>query len=440
MLHVPDMPPASRPMDPERLSASAMAATLSRALEHGVEGSADDAVVFYDLAFLETRLRSLAAAFPPSTLHAVAVKANPSVEILKRTRAAGHGAEVASIGELELALAAGFPIESLVFDSPVKTREELDRALRLGIWINANTLDELGRIADLHASLHSASRVGIRVNPELGKGAIEATSVAVQGSKFGVPLGRSRAAILEAFSRHPCLTGIHVHIGSQGMSRSQLLEDVGAAYDLFVEANRSAGATVFNIGGGLPAKYRDQDTPPPFEDYATALRGRCPRLFEPGVALVTEFGRSLHANCGWVASKIEYAVDNGNDLPTLLVHVGADMFVRKAYRPDDWHHDLSVCDPSGRLRVGPKKPFRVAGPLCFAGDFLDRNVALPADVREGDYLLIHDAGAYTFSMWSIYNSRQFPAIIGYEGEEPTFKCLRRRQSVDEIVDFWSRAS
>jgi diaminopimelate decarboxylase len=414
-----------------------MAATLSRALAEGILSS-DDAVIFYNLSRLDEVLDSLRIAFPPSTLHAVAVKANPTVEVLKRIRAAGHGAEVASIGELELALTAGFPVEAIVFDSPVKTRGELEVALNMGIRINANTLEELVRIEGLYSKLRSCSQVGVRINPETGPGSIDSTSVAVEHSKFGVSLRGYRAAITRAFSEYPWLTGLHLHIGSQGMSPEQLLDGVGAVYDFFMELRESADICVFNLGGGLSAKYRKSDIATQFDEYAKILLERCPALFDGDVSLVTEFGRSVHASCGWVASRVEYVIEHDDSAVTLVVHVGADMFLRKAYRPDDWHHDISVCDSSGRLRIGPQRMFRVAGPLCFSGDYLDLSVSLPASVSEGDYVIIHDAGAYTFSMWSMYNSRQFPAIFGYDGKDESFCCLRPRQSLEQIVDFWSR--
>ncbi|MEK6301027.1 MAG: diaminopimelate decarboxylase [Acidobacteriota bacterium] len=422
---------------PERLSAGVMAAALSRALESGLLDGSDNSLVFYDLSRLESTLDRLSAAFPPTTLHAVAVKANPLVEILKQIRMLGHGAEVASMGELQLALAAGFPIETIVFDSPVKTLGELEVALKMGIRINANSLAELARIDSLYSSLGSRSHVGVRINPETGTGSIDSTSVAVQHSKFGVSLLECRAALTRAFSEYRWLTGLHLHIGSQGMSLEQLLGGVGAVYDFFIELRESAEIRFFNIGGGLPAKYRESDTPAQFKEYATMLRQRCPGLFDPDVFLLTEFGRSVHASCGWVASRIEYLIEHKDSAATLVVHVGADMFLREAYRPDDWHHDISVCDSSGRLRTGPQRMFRVAGPLCFAGDYLDRSVSLPSNVTEGDYVIIHDAGAYSFSMWSMYNSRQFPAIIGYNGGGERFRFLRPRQSLDQIVDFWS---
>lgn len=414
-----------------------MADILAIALAKEVLTDSDESVVFYDLSRLDDTLGALQVAFPATALHAVAVKANPTLDVLKRIRRAGMGAEVASLGELQLALAAGFPAESIVFDSPVKTRGELELGLRLGVRINANTLDELARIDRLHARLGSRSKVGIRINPETGKGAIDATSVAVTHSKFGVSLHECHSGLANAFAKYPWLTGLHMHIGSQGMSAGQLIDGVAAVYEFYMELKDRHRIDFFDIGGGLPVRYRDTDTPLRFDEYAGALRQRCPALFEPEICLITEFGRAVHAGCGWVASRIEYIVRHDEAISTIYIHVGADMFLRKAYRPDDWHHDIRVCDCAGKLRSGPVSRFHIAGPLCFAGDYVGRRVSLPATVREGDYVLIQDAGAYTFSMWSLYNSRQFPAIIGYEGKGELFRCLRPRQSPDDIVAFWS---
>lgn len=433
----PDPPLMPRRKYPERLSAGVMSATLSRAVSEGAIGSFDDAVIFYDLSRLNGMLDDLRTAFPSNALHTIAVKANPILEVLKRIQTAGHGTEVASIGELHLAMAAGFPAEAIVFDSPVKTPSELELALRLGIKINANSLGELARINTLYSAVGSKSQIGIRINPETGMGTIVATSVAVQRSKFGVSLRESRGALMRAFSDYPWLTGLHLHIGSQGMSREQLIEGVGAVYDFFIELKRKEhNVRLFNIGGGLPAKYKESDKPVQFGDYAIALRQRCPALFAPEVLLVTEFGRALHASCGWVAARVEYVIEHDSG-STLLVHVGADMFLRKAYRPDDWHHDISVCDSRGHLRTGPERIFSVAGPLCFAGDYLNRSVSLPMNVCEGDYIIVHDSGAYTFSMWSMYNSRLFPAVIGYNEVNGNFRCLKPRQSLEEIINFWA---
>jgi diaminopimelate decarboxylase len=77
----------------------------------------------------------------------------------------------------------------------------------------------------------------------------------------------------------------------------------------------------------------------------------------------------------------------------------------------------------------------VAGPLCFSGDILERDIHLP-ELVEGDLLLIRDVGAYTFSMWSRYNSRQFPRVLGYENEGETMEILKEREDAENVVEFW----
>jgi diaminopimelate decarboxylase len=96
-----------------------------------------------------------------------------------------------------------------------------------------------------------------------------------------------------------------------------------------------------------------------------------------------------------------------------------------------------VTDSKGILKKGTETfSYSIAGPLCFAGDILAKDIALPL-VEEGDYILIHDVGAYTLSMWSRYNSRQIPKVIGYHNNKDDFKILKNRESRQDLVDFWS---
>lgn len=121
-------------------------------------------------------------------LHAFAVKATPLVPVLRLLREAGIGVEVASAGELALARAAGVSPKRTVLDSPAKTPAELREALALGIAVNADNPQELGRIDALVRSATTRSPIGIRVNPQVGSGAIDALSTATATSKFGVAL------------------------------------------------------------------------------------------------------------------------------------------------------------------------------------------------------------------------------------------------------------
>ena len=425
-----------------RLFSEEMSRVLTLALCSGLVDQSDTAIFFYDCSHLERRLKHIQKVFPAGSLHAVAIKANPLPVLLRRLSRFGVGAEAASLPELYLAEQAGFPPDTIVFDSPVKTEEEISYALARGVHINADSLAELDRIGKLLTKQPSRSTIGIRINPQIGSGSIAQTSVAGNYSKFGVPITEYRAELIRYFRDTPWLTGLHVHIGSQGCELPLLLNGVAVVYDFMKEVqtelsrcNRSHQIQLFDLGGGLPVAYHDTQSPPSMADYAGELRARFPDLFTGNIRLITEFGRYFHANAGWVASRVEY-VKRDKLVNTLMVHVGADMFLRRCYRPEDWHHDISVVDSSGRLKTGKdSKRYTVAGPLCFSGDILARDIELPP-VNEGDYILIHDAGAYTMGMWSRYNSRQMPKVIGYTENGGSFELLKDREQISKLGDFW----
>lgn len=407
---------------------------VREALASGFFRDEDTAILIHDLDALEAGLTELRAAFAPQTLTAVAVKANPLPPLLEFLAARGAGAEVASLPELQLALEAGVPPERIVFDSPAKTREELALALELGVHVNADNLDELDRLADLAARTGRTPVAGLRINPQVGLGGIAATSVAGTYSKFGVPLARRRD-ILAAFAAHPWLSGLHVHVGSQGCPLDLLVAGTAAVADLAEAIDRELGAgrvRLFDLGGGLPAVYRDADRPPTAREYVAALSARCPKLFSGVRRLVTEFGRVLHAPCAVAVSRVEY-VKRQPGHRTAILHLGADAFLRECYNPKNWPHRAVALDRTGREKTGKTAVWHLAGPLCFSGDFPVRRVRLP-ELAPGDLVVIRDAGAYAMGMWSRYNSRQMPRVIGRH--RGGFTVLREREDVSEVLRFW----
>jgi len=424
------------------LTASANSEVLIRALDNtrlGLGGGSS--LLFYDLDLIDARLAELQRLFPEDTLHAVAAKANPLLRILEGLRQGGAGLEVASSGELALALKAGFAASNIVFDSPAKTIDETARALDMGICLNADSFEELGRIARLLGNAAPRGRIGVRINPQVGSGSILSTSVATDVSKFGIPLNDHRDDLIRFFIDHPWLTGVHLHIGSQGCALPLMVKGVRRVLDFALEINQHLAPLqrridTFDLGGGLPVTYHPDYPAPSMADYVQALRETCPELFNGSFRLITEFGRCVHANAGLAATKVEY-VKREAQYNILMTHLGADYLLRKCYNPADWHHEISVCDPGGRLKTGEEKiRYIVAGPLCFAGDIIERDVELP-EVEAGDYLLIHDTGAYTLSMWSRYNSRPMPAVLGYRKGGASFEILKAAESNEDLVRFWS---
>jgi diaminopimelate decarboxylase len=424
-----------RPSEP-----AAIGRILAQALTAGIFPDDHAALVVYDLALLRERAVSIRRAFPAGTLNTAAVKANPLPGVLREVQELGMGAEVASRPEMELALRSGFRPEIIVYDSPVKRYDEIGEALRLGVRLNADSFGELSRIGQVLAGSLPHQPIGLRVNPQVGHGEIPDTATAGTASKFGVPLKGTGEEIGLAFERFPWLTGLHVHIGSQGCPPHLMAEGVRQTAE-FAEALRSslrrrgiAGRpAIIDIGGGLPVPYHSGEQRPGVEEYRKLLDEVCPQLFS--FDIVTEFGRYLHANAGWAASRVEYVKRSGPST-FVLIHLGADMFPRRVYRPDFWFHEISVFTATGERKEGMKEPVTVAGPLCFSGDVLARDVPLPR-IEEGDIVIVHDAGAYTLGMWSRYNSRQMPRVAAYHGSEQGFSILKEREQPDDLWRFWT---
>jgi diaminopimelate decarboxylase len=278
----------------------------------------------------------------------------------------------------------------------------------------------------------------VRVNPQVGMGTIALTSVAGTYSKFGVPLKESRKTLISYYEHKHWLKGIHLHIGSQGCTIDQLVEGVERVYEFAEEMNANLGRRqirVFDIGGGLPVSYHFDKKGPDPGDYAERLRHTCPGLFDGRYRLVTEFGRYLFANSGWTATRVEY-VKTYDGKKTAVVHVGGDLLMRRIYQPEHWYHELTVLDANGDPKNGEEyEEYVIAGPLCFNGDIISRKARLP-HLQEGDYLIIHDTGGYTLSMWNRHTSRQIPKVLGYTAADEEIILLKERETPGDIYRFW----
>jgi diaminopimelate decarboxylase len=415
-----------------------------------------DLVFAVDLDHFESNVLDLKNAFAgcPKTLHTFAIKANPSAGLLRRACQLGLGAEVASWGEVLQAKKCGFEAHRIVFDSPAKTRQEIRQAIELGVHINIDSLQELEIVAAEVESMTKPlkSRIGVRVNPQLGAGTIIATSTSTQTSKFGVALRRNRAELIAAFLNYRWLTGIHVHGGSQGCSYDLLSAGVQEAYQCYLEISNARlqsklpALEFLDIGGGMAVSYVCTDPKATFSDYVSALRNAAPGLFssnlDRSVNIVTEFGRALVANCGWAVARVKFMKDTGLDHSGHQIAVtdyGADADLRNAYLPGVFPRIINVYNCSGEFKERDICTQAVAGPLCFSGDMLTPSRPLPR-ILQGDLLLIHNTGAYTLSMWSRYNSRCAPALLGYSrrGNCGSFDwtLLKRAETCEDVIRSW----
>lgn len=410
--------------------------------------SEDSPVVgFVDLAGIAASQAALREAFACTSapvLHTFAAKASSLVPVLRLFAHAGMGCEAASPGELAQALAAGFPPDRIVLDSPVKTTSELRDALRLGVAVNADNFTELERIDALVQELrptadHPLPTLGLRVNPQVGAGSIGAMSTASTRSKFGVPLRDEGGwqAIISAFDRYPWLTRLHVHVGSQGCPLELIAIGVRQVYELAEHINAAAETqrvTSIDIGGGLPVNFADDIVSPTFAQYVNVLRETVPGLFDGRYSLVTEFGRALTAKNGFTLARVEYAKQIAGRR-VALTHAGAQVVTRTVFMPESWPLRVSAYQPNGQPKSSPLRIHDVAGPCCFAGDLVAAGREL-AQLDEGDLVLLHDTGGYFFTATWTYNSLPRPAVYGFEvaaDGRVHFTLLRRRQTLEEIV-------
>ncbi|WP_327368817.1 diaminopimelate decarboxylase [Streptomyces sp. NBC_01217] len=431
---------AARPAARER--AARRAAALARAVEDGLLGPRSPVVGLLDVDGVLAAVDALNEAFqgPAPVRHAFAAKACGLVPVLRLLAEAGMSCEVASPGELEQALAAGFTYDRLVFDSPAKTVEELEFALAHGIAINLDNFQELARVDRLLAGRPAAGPIGLRVNPQVGAGAIGAMSTATATSKFGVALRDPGAvdAVIDAFVRRPWLDRLHAHVGSQGCPLPLMAQGIRVAYELAERINDRLGharITGIDIGGGLPVNFDSDDDRPTYADYVAELRAAVPGLFDGRYTLITEFGRSLLAKSGTVATVVEYTKTAGGR-PIAVTHAGAQAATRTVFMPDAWPLRIEVLDAGGRPKQGPTEIVDIAGPCCFAGDLTATGRELPV-IEPGDVVALHDTGAYYFSSHFSYNSLPRPAVHGYRtgaDGRVRFALVRQAQTVREVVE------
>jgi diaminopimelate decarboxylase len=364
-------------------------------------GAEDTAIIGVNLPVLTARLHHLQDAFPEGVQHSIAIKTNPHPKMLEFLVSQGFGLEAASIEEVRMALAAGCSPAHLVFDSPVKTRHEIREISSLpGMLVNVNSLEELDRFdADFQGIL------GIRINPQVHTGAPELFDVSKNESKFGVPVDM-KERIVDAALNYP-VQALHMHSGSQ-------MKDLNIQRGALKELKRIADAInavapgkikVLDIGGGLPTESLGTQTR--MEAYgqivAEVFRGS-------SYLLVTEFGQWVHAEAGFALSTIEYVLVPNK----LFIHLGADFFMRDAYTKSR-SFPITVWNGDATQVQGMDKAFDIAGPLCFAGDYLAHGIQLPALLQEGQYLFIDHTGANTYALWSRHCSRTLPATWAWDG-------------------------
>ncbi|MDH1865531.1 diaminopimelate decarboxylase [Pseudomonas sp. o96-267] len=375
----------------------------------------------YSRSHIEGQYRAYADALAGMPhLVCFAVKANSNIGVLNVLARLGAGFDIVSSGELERVLAAGGEPSRIVFSGVGKSRDDMRRALEVGVHcFNVESVVELERLQKVAAELGVKAPVSLRVNPDVDAGTHPYISTGLKENKFGIDIEQAEAVYARA-AELPNLEviGVDCHIGSQLTTLEPFLDALDRLL-LLVDKLAARGITIkhLDLGGGLGVQYRDEQ-PPLAGDYIAAVRKR---LAGRDLSLVFEPGRFIVANAGVLLTQVEY-LKHTEHKDFAIVDAAMNDLIRPALY-QAWM-DVSPVQP----RDGETRNYDLVGPICETGDFLakDRQLAL----AEGDLLAVRSAGAYGFVMSSNYNTRGRAAEVLVDGEQAYE--VRRRETVQEL--------
>ncbi len=369
-----------------------------------------------------------------------ALKANSNLAVLDLLAREGAGFDIVSGGELFRVLKAGGRADLCTFAGVGKTREEIEYALREGVYsFNVESEAELSVINEVAGGLGLKAPVALRVNPDVDAQTHKYISTGKSHNKFGIGLDRILDVYAEAAALpHLRIRGIQTHIGSQILETAPFVEALGKLVPVVQKVKAAHGIEFFSIGGGLGIIYRDSlgsGSPAwwetaegeggkrmSFDDYAAAV---VPLLRDLGLKILLEPGRCLVGNAGALLATVLY-VKQTPAKRFIITDAGMNDLIRPALY--EGHHEIvPLREPAAGA---PIQPVDVVGPVCESGDFFAQDRPLP-DCRAGDGLALLSAGAYGFVMASNYNTRRLPAEILVDGDKA--EIVRERQTWDDLV-------
>ncbi len=375
----------------------------------------------YSRAHIEAQYRAYADALSGIPhLVCFAVKANSNLGVLNVLARLGAGFDIVSRGELERVLAAGGKPDRIVFSGVGKSRDDMRRALEVGVHcFNVESTVELERLQVVAAELGKVAAISLRVNPDVDAGTHPYISTGLKENKFGIAIADAEAVYARA-AELPNLkvVGVDCHIGSQLTTLPPFLDALDRLLALIDRlAARGIRIEHLDLGGGLGVRYKDE-TPPLAGDYIAAVRER---IAGRNLALVFEPGRSIVANAGVLLTRVEYLKHTEHKDFAII-----DAAMNDLIRPALYQAWMDVVPVSPR--AGEARAYDLVGPICETGDFLAKNRELA--LEEGDLLAVCSAGAYGFVMSSNYNTRGRAAEVLVDGEQ-AFE-VRRRETLEEL--------
>jgi len=352
-----------------------------------------------DLDIVEENFRSLSAALPDAKIY-YAVKANPAPEILSLLAAKGSSFDTASVPEIEMVLATGVSADRISFGNTIKKQRDIAKAYELGVRLFAfDSIGELEKIAESAPG----SRVFCRILTS-GEGAEWPLS-----RKFGCDPSMARQLLMAAAQKGVIPYGVSFHVGSQQKDPTQWDTALRTVAEMFRDLE-ALGITLgmVNLGGGFATRYRTDV--PESELYGMTILDSLRRHFGNRIPeTIVEPGRSMVGNAGVIQSEVVLISHKSANDNRRWVYLDIGKFGGLAETMDE-----AIQYPIHTDRMGDTEAVILAGPTCDSADVLyeKADYQLPLDLRIGDRVQIHAAGAYTTTYASV-NFNGFAPLAQY---------------------------
>jgi diaminopimelate decarboxylase len=357
-------------------------------------------------------------------------KANGNLALLQIIRDEGLDAEAMSPGEIHINLAAGFKPEQILYIATCVSEEEMLFAMEKGICTSIDSLSQLKRYGRLSERTGLGKQVAIRINPGVGAGHHQKVVTGGGDTKFGINLADLPMAKSIIKAHKLTLIGLNHHIGS-GVTDGAVY--LAAAETMLEQALQFKDLKFIDFGGGFYINYKKLSGGGRYDftevgERLDALIADFTQRYGKKIRFKTELGRYIVAEAGKLVGTVHAVKCNGEKK-----FIGTDIGMNVIMRPVIYnsHHDIEIQGKTGYPKRKTEK-MTVVGNICETGDILAKSRRMPKDTAEGDVIIVHDAGAYGYSMCSTYNARLRPAevLIRESGEAV---LIRRRDSVEDLT-------
>jgi len=386
----------------------------------------------YDWEIAKKKLKMVKEALPFFDIF-YSVKANPNLSISALFNSIGSGAEVASKGELYLALKAGFQPKDIIFVGPGKTDEELEYAINSNIYaIVAESLNEIKRIDMITEKLRKYVGVMIRVNTKVP---VDFSYEKMVGgpSKFGID-EEDLNTLAEFDSKNIQLLGIHVYTASQVLDVGSLLKHNQRVLNIACSFSSALGSSLqcVDFGGGFGVPYAEDETEFDLSLFSKGMKDLIKKKAEEynleATRFILELGRYLVAECGVYLTKV-IDIKESRGKKYLITDGGMNQQIRPIFMK--LNHPTFIVN---KLNKKKTEKIDIGGPCCTPFDILAKDITVP-EPEIGDIVGIFNSGAYGFSMSMLnFHSHPWPVELLIIDGEPIL--IRERIKVEDCV-FWA---